>query len=203
MDKPTNKPTNLNSNLKSSMKNISEIKTYKDNPRNNDAAVEVVAKSIKEYGFYVPIILDKNNVIIAGHTRLKAAIKLGMTQVPVIYADNLNEKQINAFRIMENKSSEYASWDIDLLQDELIQLKACLDITGFRKDIIDILDVLKTKPEIDLMPNIDLKGELIMPHKVIIIELKNNTHALKIRKILNTKKKAITSNHFLKAIGEL
>ena len=187
MDKPTNKPTNLNSNLKSSMKNISEIKTYKDNPRNNDAAVEVVAKSIKEYGFYVPIILDKNNVIIAGHTRLKAAIKLGMTQVPVIYADNLNEKQINAFRIMENKSSEYASWDIEKLQIELNGLD--LNITGFNKAQLSKLMGPKTS--------------ITKPKEIILIQIENDTHDEKIRKILKMteNQKTIESDKFIECIS--
>lgn len=97
----------------------SEIKAYKNNPRNNDDAVGPVAESIKQFGFKVPIIIDKNNVIVAGHTRLKAAIKLKLAEVPCIVADDLTEEQIKAFRLADNKVSEFATWDIDLLDLEL------------------------------------------------------------------------------------
>jgi len=113
---------------------ISEVIPYENNPRKNKKAVDVVAKSIKEFGFKVPIILDKNNVIVAGHTRLKAAIKLGLTEVPIIWADDLNPEQVKAFRIMDNKSIEYASWDMELLKGELEFLKEKgfdLALTGF------------------------------------------------------------------------
>jgi len=129
---------------------LSEIQPYSNNPRKNDKAVDVVAKSIKEFGFRVPIILDKNNVIIAGHTRLKAAIKLGLNEVPVIWADDLTEEQVKAFRIMDNKSSEYAEWDDNLLKEELNDLKESgmdLELTGFSKEelklknIDDLIDV--------------------------------------------------------------
>lgn len=115
---------------------ISEAVPYSKNPRKNDKAVDIVAKSIKEFGFKVPIILDKNNIIVAGHTRLKAAQKLGLKEVPVIWADDLNEEQIKAFRIMDNKSTEYAKWDFDLLKNEIEELKTLgtdLSLTGLRE----------------------------------------------------------------------
>ena len=115
---------------------ISEIKPYEKNPRKNDKAVEIVSKSIKEFGFKVPVILDKNNVIIAGHTRIKAAIKLGMKIVPVIRADELTEEQVKAFRIMDNKSIEYASWDWELLKGEFEQIQD-LTLTGFSEAEIE------------------------------------------------------------------
>ena len=114
--------------------NTSEIVPYEKNPRKNDKAVDIVAKSIKEFGFRVPIILDKDNVIIAGHTRLKAAEKLGITKVPCTRAANLTPEQVRAFRIMDNKSIEYAEWDNDLLKGELNALKDInfdLELTGF------------------------------------------------------------------------
>src|SRR3990167_10141697 len=113
---------------------IAEIIPYSKNPRKNDKAVDIVAKSIKEFGFKVPIILDKNNVIIAGHTRKLAAEKLGLKEVPVLWADDLTDEQIKAFRIMDNKSSEYAQWDFELLKTELTELKGLnydLNLTGF------------------------------------------------------------------------
>lgn len=98
---------------------ISAIKPYDNNPRKNDDAVEEVANSIKAFGFRNPIIVDKNLVIIAGHTRLKAAIKLGLTMVPVIVADDLSEDQTNALRLADNKTGELAKWDKKKLEEEL------------------------------------------------------------------------------------
>lgn len=89
-------------------KKIEEIKEYENNPRNNDNAVEYVARSIKDFGFKIPIIVDKNNVIVAGHTRYKAAKELNLTEVPCIVADDLTDEQIKAFRLVDNKSAELA-----------------------------------------------------------------------------------------------
>lgn len=100
-------------------RNLSELVPYESNPRNNDAAVEPVAQSIREFGFKVPIILDKNDVIVAGHTRLMAAKKLGLDKVPCVVADDLTEEQIKAFRLADNKVSELAEWNADLLGEEL------------------------------------------------------------------------------------
>ena len=81
---------------------IQDLKPYEKNPRKNDEAVNFVAESIKQFGFKVPIIIDKNNVIVAGHTRFKAAKKLGISEVPCIVADDLTEEQIKAFRLADN-----------------------------------------------------------------------------------------------------
>lgn len=98
---------------------IEDIHPYENNPRINDQAVDAVAQSIKDFGFKVPIVIDKNNVIVTGHTRYKASIKLGLKTVPCIKADDLNEKQVRAFRLADNKVSELADWDMDLLNQEL------------------------------------------------------------------------------------
>jgi ParB/RepB/Spo0J family partition protein len=82
---------------------LAELKPYEKNPRRNDASVEYVANSIKEFGFKVPIVIDRDGVIVAGHTRYKAAKKLGMEKVPCIVADDLSEAQIKAFRLADNK----------------------------------------------------------------------------------------------------
>lgn len=103
-------------------KYTNELIPYSNNPRNNDEAVDAVAKSIKEFGFKVPIIIDKNNVIVAGHTRLKAAGKLKMEKVPCILADDLTEEQIKAFRLADNKVGELATWDMERLEAELDEL---------------------------------------------------------------------------------
>lgn len=113
---------------------IIEITPYDKNPRKNEKAVDHVVNSIKEFGFKNPIILDKNNIIVAGHTRFKAAQKLGLQQVPVIWADDLTEEQVKAFRIADNKTQEYADWDFKLLIEEFRDLKLKninLELTGF------------------------------------------------------------------------
>lgn len=131
-------------------KNIEEIKMYENNPRNNDGAVEYVANSIKEFGFKVPIVLDKNNVIVAGHTRYKAAKLLKITEIPCIIADDLSDEQVKAFRLIDNKAAELASWDIDLLNLELENIKD-IDMELFNFEISNILDnVVDDEYEIEL-----------------------------------------------------
>ena len=100
-------------------KSIDSIIPYEKNPRKNKEAVPYVAKSIKQFGFKVPIIIDQDNVIVAGHTRLKAAKELGYKTVPCIVADDLTSEQVKAFRLADNKVAEKAEWDFDLLGDEL------------------------------------------------------------------------------------
>ena len=98
----------INNKLNLIQMNIDDLVLYENNPRNNDGAVDAVATSINSFGFKVPIIIDKNNVVVCGHTRVKASKKLGMTEVPCIVADDLNEEQIKAFRLADNKVSELA-----------------------------------------------------------------------------------------------
>lgn len=101
------------------MLKLSDIKLYEKNPRKNNEAVKYVAESIKEFGFKVPIVIDKDNVIIAGHTRYKAAKRLKMKEVPTIIADDLTDEQVKAFRLADNKVAEKAEWDFDLLPLEI------------------------------------------------------------------------------------
>lgn len=110
---------------------LSDITPYKNNPRNNDEAVEPVLESIREFGFKVPIIIDKDNVIVAGHTRYKAAKKLKLDTVPCIRADDLTEEQIRAFRLADNKVSEFAKWDNQLLNIELDEIDLDMSLFGF------------------------------------------------------------------------
>lgn len=109
---------------------LSYLIEYENNPRNNDSAVEAVAASIKEFGFKVPIIVDKDNVIVAGHTRLKAARMLGLDKVPCIVADDLTPEQIKAFRLADNKTGELAGWDFAKLEEELAALDG-FDMSAF------------------------------------------------------------------------
>lgn len=100
-------------------KNIDELIPYENNPRLNDEAVEYVKNSIKEFGFKVPVVIDKDNVIIAGHTRIKASKELGIKDIPCIIADDLTEEQVKAFRLADNKVAEKSMWDYTKLDEEL------------------------------------------------------------------------------------
>ena len=113
------------------MKKTSELIEYENNPRNNEAAIDAVAKSISEFGFKVPIVITKENIIIAGHTRLKASLKLGLATVPCIVADDLTEGQIKAFRLADNKTAELASWDFTKLESELESIEMDMSVFGF------------------------------------------------------------------------
>lgn len=112
---------------------ITDIKPYENNPRINDGAVDFVAASIREFGFKIPIVIDSDNVIIAGHTRLKAAKQLGLDMIPCIIADDLTPEQIKAFRVADNKTSELAEWDFNALAKELSELD--LDMAQFGFDM--------------------------------------------------------------------
>lgn len=129
--------------MKVIVKSIDDIKPYENNPRNNDDAVDAVANSIKDFGWQQPIVVDKNLVIIVGHTRYKAAKKLRLKQVPVVIADKLTEEQVKAYRLADNKSGELATWDDDLLTGEL----------G------DILDIDMTDYGFDPLEDIEEEGE--------------------------------------------
>lgn len=142
---------------------IDEIIPYENNPRKNDSAVDKVAESIKEFGFKVPIIIDKDHIIIAGHTRYKAAKKLDIKKVPVIMAEDLTEEQVKAFRIMDNKSSEFATWDYEALLTEMESLKLDdynLELTGFDfNEIEGIMDKYNPK-EIEEDSDFDIEEQL-------------------------------------------
>ena len=113
---------------------INSIKPYENNPRNNDQGVDAVAKSIKEFNWQQPIVVDKDNVIIVGHTRYKAAKKLGMKEVPVVVADKLSPEQVKAYRLADNKTGELTDWDDDLLDSELDDILD-IDMSDFGFDI--------------------------------------------------------------------
>lgn len=115
--------------------NINDLKSYDNNPRLNDNAVEPVAKSIQEFGFKVPVVVDRNNHIVCGHTRVKACEMIGIEEVPCIIASDLTDEQIKAFRLVDNKVAEFATWDLEKLDLELNDL----DLTEF--------GFLTTKPQ--------------------------------------------------------
>ena len=121
---------------------INEVIPYARNPRKNEDAIAKVSASLKEYGWQQPIVVDSEMVIIAGHTRLEAAKRLGMDEVPIHIADKLTEAQVKAFRIADNRLSQEAEWDIDLLKIELGDLESLdfdLSLTGFDDDELNAL----------------------------------------------------------------
>lgn len=133
----------------------SEIKPYENNPRYNAEAVDYVANSIKAFGFVNPIVIDKDNVIVCGHTRWLASKKLRLKQVPVIVVDNLTEKQVKGFRIIDNKTSEIAEWDEQLLA-KIIPDIAEYDLQefGFLEDYLtavanELADEYLEQPEVE------------------------------------------------------
>lgn len=113
---------------------VADLRPYDKNPRINDDAVELVANSIREFGFKQPIVIDKNRVIIAGHTRWKAAKKLGLNEVPCILADDLTPAQVKAYRLADNKVAEASEWDEELLAGELDDLSLDFDMSGLGFD---------------------------------------------------------------------
>lgn len=123
--------------LKIVYKKIDDLTPYENNPRLNDGAVDAVAKSIEEFGFKVPIVIDKDGVIVAGHTRLKAAKQLHIDEVPCIIADDLSDEELKAFRLADNKVSELAEWDFDKLDAELKNIDFDMSDFGFDFNTID------------------------------------------------------------------
>ena len=133
-------------------KRLDEITPYENNPRRNDAAVEYVAESLRQFGWKQPIVIDKDGVIIAGHTRYKAALSLGMETAPCLIADDLTPEQVKAYRIADNKVSDFSVWDNKILLGELEDL-SCFDdlFTGFdvSETFDDTLDESDNSPVIE------------------------------------------------------
>ena len=148
-------------------KNPNELIGYENNPRKNEDAINIVAESIHRYGFKVPCLITKNNVIVLGHTRKYAAIKEGLEKIPCFYADDLTESQINEFRIVENKTNEYAEWDYDKLIKELETITGDLSFFGIpNPDEIEVdLDI----KDDDFIQNVPMdkgkhKKSIVCPH---------------------------------------
>ena len=139
---------------------IHEIKPYEHNPRKNDASVAAVAESIRQFGFKVPIVIDRSGTIVAGHTRYKAAKRLGMKTVPCIVADDLTDTQIKAFRLADNKVGESSAWDFDVLSGELLDLDNLgIDMSVFGFDTADVTGGGNITE--DIIPDIDEESDPI------------------------------------------
>ena len=127
-------------------KRVDELIPYANNPRDNERAVEAVASSIREFGFKVPVVIDKNNIIVAGHTRVLASKEIGLEKVPCIVADDLTDEQIKAFRLADNKTAELAEWDFSKLEQELAELSN-IDMEQFGFD--EMIEPEVTEPNDD------------------------------------------------------
>jgi hypothetical protein len=166
-------------------KKVVELVPYENNPRNNDEAVDYVANSIKQFHFQVPIIIDKDNVVVAGHTRLKACKKLGIEEVPCIVADDLTEDQIKAFRIADNKVGEVSMWDIEKLGFELADID--IDMNEFGdfglEDDSDNVDLenKEQKPELEFT---EVLGE---EHNYVVLYFDNDVDWLQAESLLDIK----------------
>ena len=161
--------------MKIEYKNVEEIIPYENNPRNNEDAIEYVANSIKEFGFKNPIIIDKDNVVVAGHTRLLACERLGIKKVPVIVADDLTEEQIKAFRIADNKVAEKAGWDLDKLKLELEDINFDMTDFGFGDfELSMLIDDIEPEPfDEDIIDEYSDQSENNLKVKRVIITYKN------------------------------
>ena len=155
------------SDLKIEYISTDKLIPYINNPRVNDNAVDKVAASIKEFGFKNPIIIDKENVIVAGHTREKAARKLGLKEVPTIRAEDLSDTQIKAFRLADNKTSEFSEWDVELLDIELDNININMGDFGFKIDDDGLEDIEVEIQEREITP-------FVKVHYMITADLNKN-----------------------------
>lgn len=162
---------------------IDKVVPYDQNPRDNSSAVEKVADSIREFGWQQPIVIDEDKVILAGHTRHLAALSMGLDVVPVLVANGLTEAQKKAYRIVDNKTSELAQWDKELLKSEFLSLQELdfdLNLTGFGLEEIARMsgeDLLQFDEELDEIDEAQDFGEL---------ETENKNHVKMLMLYLNT-----------------
>lgn len=168
-------------------KKIEELKMYDKNPRKNDDSVDYVANSIKQFGFKVPLVIDKDGVIVTGHTRYKASKKLGLKEVPCIIADDLTPEQIRAFRIADNKVTEKSSWDLDLLKEEFDDLLD-FDMTdfGFGEFEVTMLesDITPDGYDEDLIQKYSEHSDNFLEKKRVIITYKTEEEENFLKEIL-------------------
>lgn len=161
---------------------IDEIKPYANNPRDNDNAVGGVAKSIKQFGWQQPIVVDKDHVIIVGHTRYKAAKQLGMKKVPIVVADKLTDDQVKAYRLADNKTGENAVWNNKELLEELNVLDDKSLFTGFKTSEIfeDVLDESDNSPIEDNEDGVTYSASLKTQNKSLYERVKHFIDEVKI-----------------------
>jgi DNA modification methylase len=158
------RPFSQEASMHVEMRNIADIKPYPHNPRHNDHAVEAVAASLRAFGFRQPLVLDEDSVLVVGSTRYKAALKLGLHEVPVHVATGLTPAQVKAYRIADNKTAEIADWDYELLVQEIAQLQQAdfdLDLVGFSAQ--ELQDLLQSEAASGLTDPDDIPQPLDEP----------------------------------------
>lgn len=165
--------------MKIEIADINSINPYENNPRKiSETAIDKVSNSIKEFGFRQPIVVDTNRIIVVGHTRYRASKKLGLKEVPITIADNLNQEQINAYRIADNRTNEDAEWDYKLLQEEfsnLVDQKFNLELTGFNEDELKKYLAMEEDFEVDLP---EINNEDKQPFQQITFTLHNEQYEI-------------------------
>lgn len=168
-DKPKSTPTGKKQPaVQIVYKRLDEIKPYANNPRRNDNAVDAVAHSIKEFGFKVPIVIDKDGTIVTGHTRYKASQKLGLDKVPCIVAADLTPEQIKAFRLVDNKTNELAEWDWAALQIEFGELSGFnFNMGDFGFSQMDLNGTPPTTPPAEVTPTAYVDGRPVVPGQAV------------------------------------
>ena len=182
--------------LKIEYVDINKIKPYKYNPRINSKAIPYVANSIKEFGFKVPIVIDKDNIIVAGHTRYQASLLLGLKEVPCIIADDLTEKQIRTFRLVDNKVAEFSVWDLKSLKDELKDFSDVdLSIFGLEGDIDNIIEILDEEGLGKIKEGINEKFSITFSSSISNIE--------KLKTFIETNSKKELEQIFIDVIKEM
>ena len=165
--------------MKIEIADINSIKPYENNPRKlSEKAIETVAMSLKEYGFRQPIVVDKDRIIVVGHTRYRASKKLEFKEVPITIADNLTPEQINAYRIADNRTAQESEWDYKLLQEEfsnLVDEKFNLELTGFNEDELKKYLSMEEDFEVDLP---EINNEDKQPFQQITFTLHNEQYEI-------------------------
>lgn len=162
---------------------LKDLKPYDNNPRHNVKAIKPVKESILKFGFKVPLVIDKNNVIVCGHTRFYASKEIGLEKVPCIVADDLTEEQINAFRIVDNRTSDFAEWNFDKLAEELSDLQDFdFEPFGF-DDLMAGLQPLEEETEQEnLIKSLNVKSENLKELNDLFNELVERGFICKLRK---------------------
>lgn len=164
---------------------IKDIKPYENNPRINEESAKLVANSIKEFGFKVPLVLDKDNIIVCGHTRYKAANILNLKEVPCVMATDLTEEQIKAYRLADNKVAEFSEWDMDLLELEMDDILN-IDMLEFGFESEEEQEEIKEEKELEEPPAVPYSKQqdiwILGKHRLMC---GSSTEILDINKLLN------------------
>ena len=164
-------------------KKLTDLKPYANNPRHNAKAVPAVKESILKFGFKVPIVIDKNNVIVCGHTRFYASKEIGLETVPCIVADDLTDEQINAFRLVDNRVSEFADWNFDKLAEELSDLQDFdFEPFGFDDLMAGIQPLEEETEQANLIKSLNVKSENLKELNDLFNELVERGFVCKLRK---------------------